>query len=60
MNMKSALNGPELVTAQQIQISCFFIVGNPVEHVDLNHVRLKFEDISNKLKINTYILKFVT
>ena len=42
MNMKSAHNGPGLVNAQITQISCFFIVANPVEHVDLNHVRLKF------------------
>ena len=38
MNTKNVHNGPELVIAQQIQISCFFIVENPVEHVDSNHV----------------------
>ena len=53
MNTKNVHNGPELVIAQQIQISCFFIVENPVEHVDSNHVSSILKIGSKKLEMNT-------
>ena len=41
MNTRNVQNGPGLVIVQQIQISCFSIAVNLVEHVVLNHVSLK-------------------
>ena len=54
MNTRNVQNGPGLVIVQQIQISCFFTVENPVEHVDSNHVSSKILKIgSKKLEMNT-------
>ena len=36
MNTRNVQNGPGLVIVQQIQISCFSIAANLVEHVDSN------------------------
>ena len=52
MNTRNVQNGPGLVIAN-LQISCFFTVENPVEHVDSNHVSSILKIGSKKLEMNT-------